>query len=373
MVATSFRCKLPEMAFDFCDPGVIISRAAALGCFMKSRYLPAIYGFLLVCAVAASADNPSPPHLSAQTRRDLIHAFDAELIYIRTQFPMGKKGLTLKDGKLSPDGQDLRQLLEMWGPSVKPGDLARISAIIIKHDSIRFEVNGGPIKKQKWYQHVSVSGGGGDVPLAPSDAEANPRGSYVDLIFDHYVPELKPQDLKTLLWPVFDFNSKSALESYLETLPPKVKDAIQNHQVLVGMNREMVIYSKGRAPKKIREKDGETEYEDWIYGDPPQAVDFVRLVGDEVVRVETMKVNGQKVIRTAKEVDLDRPTVAKGPEPSARPAAAPTLRRPGEDMPDMHTQGNPNGKQPMPLPGGAPSDPASDGPGSRDPNFVSSL
>ncbi len=318
-------------------------------CFPKF-YLPAILSFLLVCVVASSAGDSNPPHLSSQTRRDLIHGFDDELVYIRTQFPMGKKGLTLKDGKLSPNGQELGQLLEMWGPSVKPGDLARISGITIKSDRIRFEVNGGPIKKQKWYQHISVNGGGGDVPLAPSDSQANPRGSYVDLLFDHYVPDLKPQDLKDLLWPVFDFKSKTSLESYLETVPPKVKQAIQTHQVLVGMNREMVIYSKGRAPKKIREKDGETEYEDWIYGDPPQAVDFVRLVGDEVVRVETMKVNGEKVIRTAREVDLARPTVAKGPDQPSRPVAAPSLRRPGEDMPEMHPVGNPNGQQPMPIP-----------------------
>jgi hypothetical protein len=339
---------------------------------MKSLYLPATFTFLLFCVVLAPADDSkSLPQLSSQTRRDLIHTFDAELIYIRTQFPMGKRGLTLKDGSLSPNGKDLRQLLEMWGPSVKPGDLARISAIVIRHDSIRFEINGGPVKKQKWYQHISVSGGGGDTPIAPSDAQANPRGSYVDLIFDHYVPEIKPQQLKSLLWPVFDFNSKSALESYLETVPPKVKDAIQNHRVLVGMNREMVIYSKGRAPKKIREKDGETDYEDWIYGEPPEAVDFVRLVGDEVVRVETMKVNGEKVIRTAKEVDLDRPTVAKSSEPPARPVAAPTLRRPGEDAPDTHRMGNPDGKQPMPLPGGPTTDPGDDGSGSRGPNFAS--
>jgi hypothetical protein len=341
---------------------------------MKSRYLPAIFLSLFVCVVPTNADDSKTlPHLSTETRRELIHAFGTELIYIRTQFPMGKRGLTLKDGQISPSGQDLRQMLEMWGPSVKPGDLARITAITIKHDSIRFEVNGGPVRKQKWYQHISVSGGGGDVPIAPSDAQANPRGSYVDLLFDHYVPDLKPQDLKTLLWPVFDFNSKTALESYLETVSPKVKDAIQNHQVLVGMNREMVIYSKGRAPKKIREKDGETEYEDWIYGDPPQAVDFVRLVGDEVTRVETMKVDGQKVIRTAKEVDSDRPTVAaKAAEPSARPIAAPTLRRPGEEMPGMPPTGNPNGKQPMPLPGGNDPDPGSSVPGSRDPNYVGS-
>jgi hypothetical protein len=339
---------------------------------MKSLYLPATLTFLLICVVLAPADDSkSLPHLSAETRRDLIHSFDAELIYIRTQFPMGKRGLTLKDGSLSPNGKDLRELIEMWGPSVKPGDLARISAITIRHDSIRFEINGGPVKKQKWYQHISVSAGGGDTPIAPSDAQANPRGSYVDLIFENYVPELKPQQLKSLLWPVFDFNSKSALESYLETVPPKVKDAIQNHQVLVGMNREMVIYSKGRAPKKIREKDGETDYEDWIYGEPPQAVDFVRVVGDEVVRVETMKVNGEKVIRTAKEVDLDRPTVAKSSEPPARPAAAPSLRRPGEEAPDTRRSGSPDGKQPMPLPGGSPPDPGNDGPGSRGPNFES--
>src|SRR5436309_12730960 len=104
------------------------------------------------------------------------------------------------------------------------------------------------------------------------------------------------------------------------------------------MNREMVTTSKGRPPKKTREKDGETEYEEWIYGEPPHDVDFVRFVGDEVVRVETMKVGGEKVVRTEKEVQLpEQPTVAKGSdEPEVRPANAPTLRRPGEDIPTTH-------------------------------------
>src|SRR2546423_11697598 len=123
------------------------------------------------------------------------------------------------------------------------------------------------------------------------------------------------------------------MDAYLESVPPKVKEAIKNHQVLVGMNREMVIYAKGRPEKKVREKDGETEYEDWIYGEPPHDVDFVRLVGDEVVRVETMKVNGEKVIRTEKEVNIAAPpSVAKGPG-EERPANAPSLLRPGETTP----------------------------------------
>jgi hypothetical protein len=237
----------------------------------------------------------------------------------------------LKNGKLSPGGEELQRMLAISGPAVKPGDQARISQIVIKDDRIRFEINGGPVKKQKWYQHISVGGNGGTTSIAPSTPTANPRGSYVDLVFDHYVPDLNPQQLKDLLRPVFDFNAKSAVEAYLETVPPQVKDAIKNHRALVGMNREMVIYAKGRPPKKIREKDGETDYEDWIYGEPPQDVDFVRLVGDEVVRVETINVSGEKIIRTEKEVNLEQPTVAKEQELQAHPISPPTLRRPGEE------------------------------------------
>jgi hypothetical protein len=285
-------------------------------------------------AVAGSgnqAGNTPQEHISKQTRLDLVRAFNAELVYIRTPFPMGKKGLTLKHGELRPNGQELEQMMAMWGPAAKAGDRARISEIVIKEDRIHFEINGGPVKKQKWYQRIQVGGAGGMTPIAPSDPNANPRGSYVDLIFDKYVPELSPQQLKDLLHPVFDFNAKSAVEAYLDTLPPKCREAIKSHHVLVGMNREMVITAKGRPPKKIREKDGDTDYEDWIYGEPPQDVDFVRFVGDEVARVETMKIDGEKEVRTEKEVDLHtEPAVAKQEEPEIRPANSPTLRRPGE-------------------------------------------
>jgi len=150
-----------------------------------------------------------------------------------------------------------------------------------------------------------------------------------------------------LLRPVFDFDAKSALEAYLETVSPKVKEAIKNHHVLVGMNHDMVIYAKGRPPNKVREHDGEVEYEEWIYGKPPEDVDFVRFVGDEVVRVETMKVDGQKIVRVEKEVDLGTPTVARKQEDC--PATAPTLRRPGEEMPESNPA-NSSRMPPLPPP-----------------------
>ena len=279
-----------------------------------------------------STSKPAAPQpMSIQTRAQILHVFNAELVYIRTNFPMGKTGLKLKDGTLTPNGADLQQLMALWGPAAKPGDQARISDVTIKGNCIRFEINGGPVKRGKWYQHIQIQGAQPTTITPGGDQPTNPHGSYVELYFDKFVPEMTGPELKQLLRPVFDFDSKSGLEAYLESVPPKVKDAITHHQVLVGMDQQMVIYAKGRPPKRVREQDGDTNYEEWIFGTPPEDVDFVRFVGDEVVRVETMRVDGQKVVRTEKEVNLEETTVAKK---SDHPANAPTLRRPGEDMPD---------------------------------------
>jgi len=312
---------------------------------------------LLISSSLTLAGNTSAPRISKETREQIIHAFNEELVYIRSSFPMGKTGLKLKDGTVSPSGPELQHLMVLWGPAAKPGDRARISDVVIKDNYIRFEINGGPIKKQKWYQHIQIMGGSSSTPITPSDASANARGSFVDLYFDKYVPEITGPELKQLLRPVFDFDAKSALEAYLETVSPQVKEAIKNHHVLVGMNHEMVIYAKGRPPKKVREHADDVEYEEWIYGTPPQDVDFVRFVGDEVTRVETMKVDGQKIVRVEKEIDLGAATVAK--KQAERPANAPTLRRPGEEMPDSNPA-NPSSTPPMapvPPPSGPGTDP----------------
>src|ERR1019366_1664862 len=309
------------------------------------RRLTILLVLSLVLSALALAGNTAPPRISKQTREEVIRVFNEQLVYIRASFPMGKTGLKLKNGTVTPSGPDVQRLMAVGGPAAKPGDRARISDVTIKEDHIRFEINGGPVKKQKWYQHIQIQGTATVTP-GGSDSSVNARGSFVDLYFDKYVPELTGPELKQLLRPVFDFDAKSPLEAYLETVSPQVKEAIKNHHVLVGMNREMVIYAKGRPPKKVREHEGgvqnevqsegqnEVEYEEWIYGTPPQDVDFVRFVGDEVVRVETMKVDGQKVVGVEKEVDLGAPTVAKKQED--RPANAPALRRPGEEVPESN-------------------------------------
>lgn len=306
------------------------------------------------------------PRISKETRYEIIRDFETQLVYARTTFPMAAKGLTLKDGQTTPNGQDLQQQLALYGPAIKPGDPAQISWVQIKDNRIHFEINGGPIRRKKWYQHVEISGtGGAPVQVGPNEAPQNPHGSYLDIYFDKYVPEMTAQQLRDLLIPVLDFNARNKEQAYLDTVPPKVKEAIQAHHVLVGMNTEMVIHAMGKPPKKVREKDGETEYEEWIYGAPPQDVDFVRIVNDEVVRVETMKIGGEKIVRTEKEIILKRPdedTEAKKAD-QERPANAPSLRRPGEDSSDVpQPAGGVSPVSPMPPPD-VPQPPANPGPG----------
>ena len=271
--------------------------------------------------------------MSKQTRYEIIRDFETQIVYARTAFPMGSKGLKLKDGVTTPNGQELQQLLALWGPAIRPGDPAQISFVQIKDDHIHFDINGGALRRKKWYQHIQLSGANGmPVELSPNEMQQNLHGSYLDIYFDKYVPEMTAQQLRDILYPALDFTARNKEEAYLDSVPPKVKQAIQAHHVLVGMNSEMVLHAKGKPPKKVREKDGDTEYEEWIYGEPPQDVDFVRIVGDEVVRVETMKVDGEKIVRTEKEVILEKPdkdTEAKK-EQEERPANAPSLRRPGE-------------------------------------------
>lgn len=323
-------------------------------------------------AAAQSPNSPTPappipadaPRMSKQTRLEIIRDFEAQILYARTVFPMGTKGLKLKNGTTSPSGPELQQAIALWGPAIKPGDPAHISYVQIKDDHIHFDLNGGPVHRKKWYQHIQVAGANGaPVQMGPNESQPNPHGTYLDVYFDKYVPEMTARQLRDLLYPVLDFNARNKEEAYLDTVPPKVKAAIQAHHVLVGMNTDMVLHARGKAPKKVRERDGDTDYEEWIYGDPPQDVDFVRIVGDEVVRVETMKIGGQKIVRTEKEVILEKPDKDTEAKQEDRPANAPSLRRPGEDSENAPKPADGSNPLPPSAPPDFPQPSGSPGPG----------
>src|ERR1700732_4707737 len=70
---------------------------------MKFPYLSAVLSCLLFGLSLAVADDPKPSrpaHITNQTRVDIIRAFTSELVYLRTTFPMGQRGLVLKNGAI---------------------------------------------------------------------------------------------------------------------------------------------------------------------------------------------------------------------------------------------------------------------------------
>ncbi len=315
-----------------------------------------------------------PPSMSDANRMAILQALAAERVYVRKPFPRGKKGLVLTPtGVVKPDERALAELIAAHGYAAKPGDMAVITKIDFRDDSIVFEINGGPKKSGHWYQHLQVGLGGGMTSVAPANTSENSLGSYLELKFQKYVPELNVHEIKSLLNPVFDFDSHNSAEAYAETLPPKLREAIKAHHVLVGMDRQMVIAAVGKPPRKVREKDQNgVDYEEWIYGEPPEDVNFIRFIGEQVVRIEVMKVDGTKVVRSEPEIDApvrSAQTSGQQPADAGAPKERPSLRRPGEVSPDQQQQPG-GGPVLMPQdtgPGTAPSPnpPASPNPGSN--------
>jgi hypothetical protein len=317
------------------------------------------------------ADLDSRQSLNDGTKMQLIRIMDAEFAHVRKYFPVGDKSLVIgPDGAIKPGDDTLFRMAQSYGAAAKIGDRVQITNIVFREKSIYLEINGGPKKKQKWYQHIQISGMGGAVGGTDPN-QAQPTGAAMTLQFNKHVPEMTGAELKQLLSPVLDFSVKTAAEVYVDTLPPKIKAAVKNHEVLVGMNREMVVMAKDRPPQKVREKDEKgREYEEWIYGKQPQDVVFVRFIGDEVTQVKIAKVGGEMIVKTQKEVEVkdgvptlaalkasDHPEEVKGgPEPEPQHTKAPTLKRPDEQPDPVVQRGGSGGAA------GTPSSPSQDEP-----------
>jgi len=325
---------------------------------MRRRVLIAMLALLSMMTVPLAADDKSKQKLSDDQRRAILRAMMAESVFVHRVFPMGQAGLRIENGIVTPSEAEVRQMVAQTGTAAKPGDRAKITNVRFLSKGIVFEINGGPVKKKKWYDRLEVGGLGGSAttagsgPVDESKLYSNSQGSFVLLQFKDHIPALEPDQVKALLEPAFDFKAKSVAEAYERAMPPKIADAIKTHRALVGMDRDMVTYAKGRPPRRYRDRDGDTEYEEWIYGQPPEPVEFIRFVGERVARIEVMQVDGEKVVRTANEVgDLAGEMSAMAKDNAQKPAeddaatrSAPSLLRPGE-APEKVTRVSPINNQ----------------------------
>jgi hypothetical protein len=297
--------------------------------------------------------------LLTKTRLELERLLQSEQGFAMRPFPKGHKGLTLEaNGKLIPAGEAYLNMVTESGLSAKPGDRLVITDVKFDKDRITFMLNGGPDAKHRFLRHIQIGAGSQTSPVVQDDGQ-EPQGARLTLTFKEHVPEMTDKDVKALLAPLISFDVKTPIEAFTDTLPPKLKDAILNHHVMVGMTTDMVVFALGRPDQKIRETEGQMPYEEWIYGKSPDPVQFVRINGNRVIRVELAAVGKPPQIWDQDEVQGMMRTDGTSLSPEAQPrtvalgdvvrnpdtqasAPPPSLRKDGENLPqdDPHNQGN---------------------------------
>jgi hypothetical protein len=299
-------------------------------------------------------------------REELIRFMQSEQGFAMRPLPIAT--LTLHaNGHMDPTGDKYVDELHQKGMSVKAGDRVVVTDIRIREKTIELDLNGGPEHKHKYLRHIAIGAGAAEMPLAADDGTP-PTGTRITLLFEERVPDLNGEQLQALLKPMIDFGVKSPAEAVAETLPDFLRKAIEGHRVLVGMDRDMVVYAKGQPTRKVRETgDDGKQFEIWIYGESPQPVEFVRFIGSYVTRVDLAKVGEPIVVRDQNEMGDywgNQPVVASnqhqvqlGDQTSAdrteenAPRSAPTLRKPGEALPADSDKNNPAGSmQPVKMP-----------------------
>ena len=305
--------------------------------------------------------------LDPKTRLELLRLMQAEQGFAMRPIPRGHRGLMLEaNGKLEPAGEAYVAMVTSAGLTAKPGDRVVITDVKFDRNKIVFDLNGGPDPKHRFLRHIQLGTGTQMNPVVQGD-EPEPVGARLTLTFRNHVPELTGKDVKALLAPLISFDVKTPIQAYTDTLPTKLKDAILDHHVLVGMSTDMVLFAKGAPDNKSREMDGQMPFEEWIYGKPPNEVDFVRINGNRVIRVEVAKMGVEPAIFTKDEVEglmrtdgtpIDPQAtqrvakmgdVERDPDKEA-PNAPPSLRNPGEQLPSDDPKNRVGAMKPVQFP-----------------------
>jgi uncharacterized protein YpmB len=221
--------------------------------------------------------------LTPEQRVELIRGLTAEYATVKLMLPRSKKALEVGiSGKFDRDQWD--EAAKEKGSAAKAGDQVQITKVTVDDDQIVFEINGGLKSGRRWYDNVSVGTGTRQAPInGPSGTPT--LGTALVVKFDKGVPAVDAAEMKRMLKPIFDFDKRSATESYVDTLPPALKAAISEKRVLEGMDRDQVILAVGKPRTKSRQTKDGVDQEDWIYGQAPGKISFVTFENGKVVKI----------------------------------------------------------------------------------------
>lgn len=229
--------------------------------------------------------------LSVDERLEIERGLTAEYAIVKVALPRTKKPLVLQsDGKYDKAKWD--DVMRESGPSARLGDQIQITNVRIEDDKILFEINGGTKGKGHWYDHVQVGMGGNTSPIGTQQSAGAANGTYLELVFKGGVPATSSAQIRQMLLPIFDFDKHSATEQYVSKLPEPIQAAIKQQKALEGMDRDEVLLALGKPHNKSRETDADgNELEDWIYGEPPGKMTFVRFNEGKVIRIQESYAN----------------------------------------------------------------------------------
>lgn len=231
---------------------------------------------------------PAAEKLTEEDRVELIRGLSSEYATVKSLLPRSRKALEF-DSKGTWDKKAWSDVAKESGPAARTGDLVQITKVDIEGDRIVLQINGGFKGGKKWYQGIQMSGGIGGMSV-PNNGQGNdtnaPGGTSIAVLFHKPLEPIKALEIKKMLTPVLDFEKRSATQVYSESLPPEVQKAIKEKRVLVGMDKDQVIMTLGRAQHRSRETKDGMELEDWVYGTPPGKITFVTFNGDKVIKVK---------------------------------------------------------------------------------------
>jgi len=237
----------------------------------------------LAALVAVSGLHADTKKLSREQKVELVRGLSAEWAIAKVVLPMSKKPLPF-DSVGGRDLQKWEEALYKSGPAARVGDMVQITKVNVGDDKIEIEINDGS-KKGSFWDRVQIGGAAGATPITRPKTNAA-AGTSIEINFPDSIGDVDSKEIKKMLASVLNFDKHSAVETYTESLPQPIQDAIKAEKAIVGMDQEQVILALGPNARKVRTTVDDIDYEEWIYGKPPGVITFVKFQGSKVVSVK---------------------------------------------------------------------------------------
>ncbi|MEO8099599.1 MAG: hypothetical protein ABI811_18010 [Acidobacteriota bacterium] len=235
---------------------------------------------MFVAALSVSADTKK---LSQEQRRELLRGLTAEWATAKIVLPVSKKPLPF-DSLGTWDEAAWKDANYKNGPAARPGDMVQITKVDVDDDKITLQFNDGS-KKGSFLDHVQIGGSAQTAPLSRPKTNSA-AGTSIQINFPDSIGTIDAAGVKKILAGALDFDKHSAVETYIESLPAPIQEAIKAQKVIPGMDREQVLMSLGPALRHVRETKDDVDYEEWIYGRAPGVIKFIKFAGAKVDSVK---------------------------------------------------------------------------------------